>query len=132
MYYLRVSLFTDGVYRDCGKPQNMAWIEATFKTSPEHERIIDQIHECFYKETGASRSGTWNPHISLAYDNEDCPISNEYLGTLIERFPSLAFPRKIQSISLWNLNGTMNQWCLLDRIPLVGPSSIIVSDEESR
>ena len=109
----------------------MAWIEATFKTSPEHERIMDEIFQCFYKGTNKVRSGTWHPHVSFAYDNEDCPISKEYLRTLVERFPTLAFPRKVQSISLWDLNGTIDQWTLLDRVPLNLQSSSIVSDEES-
>ena len=97
---------------------NMAWIEASFETSNEHEKLLDQMHENFYKGTGKQRSGPWSPHISLAYDNEECPISNEYLASLVERHPTLALPRKVEALSLWNLNGRINEWSLVDRIQL--------------
>ena len=97
---------------------NMAWIEASFETSNEHEKLLDQMHENFYKGTGKQRSGPWSPHISLAYDNEECPISNKYLASLVERHPTLALHRKVEALSLWNLNGRINEWSLVDRIQL--------------
>eukprot|EP00429_Kryptoperidinium_foliaceum_P038562 CAMPEP_0176178206 /NCGR_PEP_ID=MMETSP0120_2-20121206/91311_1 /TAXON_ID=160619 /ORGANISM="Kryptoperidinium foliaceum, Strain CCMP 1326" /LENGTH=249 /DNA_ID=CAMNT_0017516355 /DNA_START=13 /DNA_END=762 /DNA_ORIENTATION=- len=116
-----------------GGLMNMAWMEATFKTSDEHERLIDHMFDCFFKGTGDVRQSKWAPHISLAYDNEDCPIPKEYLYNMVERFPSLAYPRKVQSLSLWDLNGTIDQWTLLDRIPLrqSTASANVVSDVES-
>ena len=110
--------------------QNMAWIETSFKTSEEHERLINRIHQCFYKGTHKTRNGPWIPHISLAYDNEECPISQDYLNGLLIRFPTLAFPRRIRSVSLWDLNGTIDRWTLIDRACLDMSSSPIVSDEE--
>lgn len=107
----------------------MAWIEATFKTSKQHEQLLDIIHQCFYKGTDRTRNAPWVPHVSLAYDNEDCPISKEYLDTLVQRFPTLAFPRKINYISLWDLNGTIDQWTLMDRVSVQPSTSSIVSDE---
>jgi hypothetical protein len=96
----------------------MAWIETSFKTSIDLERLIDQTFECFYGENGETRNGPWSPHISLAYDNEECPIPAEYLHTLVQRFPTLTLPRKARSVSLWDLNGTIDQWKLVDRFPL--------------
>ncbi len=110
--------------------QNMAWIEASFKASKQHERLIDQIHHCFFKGTDEIRKSPWVPHISLAYNNEECPISNQYLDTLVERFPTLAFPRRIDAVSLWDLNGTIDQWTLVDRAYLEMSISSVVSDEE--
>jgi len=96
----------------------MAWMEVTFKTSQEHENLIDHLFQCFYNNTGKVRSGPWHPHLSLAYDNDDRPISQDYLKDFVERFPTLALPRKVESLSLWNLNGTIDQWSLVDRISL--------------
>lgn len=110
--------------------QSMAWIETSFKTSEEHERLIDRIHQSFYKGTQKTRNGPWSPHISLAYDNEECPISPSYLDDLLARFPTLAFPRRISSVSLWDLNGTIDRWTLIDRACLDMNTSPIVSDEE--
>lgn len=91
-------------------------MEVTFTTSQEHENCLDQVFQCFYNNTGKTRSGPWCPHLSLAYDNEDRPISHEYLEHLLKRFPTLALPRRVESLSLWNLNGTIDQWSLMDRI----------------
>jgi hypothetical protein len=110
----------------------MAWMEVSFKTSPKHEHCIDQIFQCFYNTTDKIRRGPWCPHLSLAYDNEECPISDEYLKDLIQRFPTLALPRRIQSLSLWNLNGTMDQWSMMDRLDLNSRrSSTTVSDSSN-
>ena len=117
---LRPSGFLSGVEVSGAEEggMNMAWIEASFETSTEHEKLLDQMHEIFYKGTGKQRSGPWSPHISLAYDNEECPISNKYLASLVERHPTLALPRKVEALSLWNLNGRINEWSLVDRIQL--------------
>jgi len=92
-------------------------MEVTYKTSPEHEKCIDHLFRCFYEQ---SRNGErWCPHLSLAYDNEDRPIApQEYLEDLVKQFPTLYTLRRVESLSLWNLNGTMDQWSFVDRIRL--------------
>jgi len=66
--------------------QDMAWAEVSLATSPEHEALIDALHELFYrrpafssspslgeekKEEYAPRSEPWVPHLSLCYDNPE-------------------------------------------------------------
>lgn len=70
----------------------MAWAEVTLATSPEHEMIINALHELFYrrstltgedttttsssdneekKEEYLPRSTPWVPHLSICYDNPE-------------------------------------------------------------
>jgi hypothetical protein len=69
----------------------MAWAEVSFATTPEHETLIETLHELFYrplanstnleadsyhageekKEEYPSRSQLWAPHLSFCYDNPE-------------------------------------------------------------
>ena len=71
--------------------QDMAWAEVSLATTPEHETLIDALHELFYrplanstnieavsyhggeekKDDYPSRSQLWAPHLSFCYDNPE-------------------------------------------------------------
>ena len=108
----------------------MSWIELSYFSSPEHQVLIDRIHDSFRDAEHQSnttsisgqrkkrkRSSRWSPHVSIAYDNPwPTPIPDEYLLNLIDQYPKLTMDRRITGISLWKTAGTMSDWKLLDRI----------------
>jgi hypothetical protein len=96
----------------------MAWIEITFKTSEEHEALLDLVHKCFHRDSDILRVEPWSPHISLAYDNPEFRISEEYLLSIVERFPTLERRRRIEAISLWRTSETIDKWERLDWVSL--------------
>ena len=85
----------------------MAWAEVSFATSPEHETLINSLHELFYnrpssslasivssslddvkeekKEEYVPRSTPWVPHLSLCYDNPE-NLGHTISRALIEQF----------------------------------------------
>lgn len=104
-----------------GEDMDIAWSELTLKTNEHHEKLVDTVYSIFYK--GDKRtSRPWKPHLSLAYDNptEDTPITIDSTMDLLQMFPSLIQQRerKIHSISLWDTNGTIQEWKCLERISL--------------
>jgi hypothetical protein len=94
--------------------QDMAWAEISFATSPEHERLVDALHDIFYrpalanstymesasdfdceekKEDYPYRSQLWAPHLSLCYDNPEgfgCTLSRSLFEQFLkEKCPTL-------------------------------------------
>jgi hypothetical protein len=73
-----------------GGEMDMAWAEISFATSPEHETLVSDLYNIFYRrdakrlsaanasetEEGGEqeyppRSHTWVPHLSICYDNPE-------------------------------------------------------------
>lgn len=73
-----------------GGEMDMAWAEISFATSPEHESLISDLYNIFYrrdamrlsaanasvteeggKEEYPPRSNSWVPHLSICYDNPE-------------------------------------------------------------
>jgi len=112
------SIVTDIELDGVGSGQmDMAWSDISFATSVEHENLIDRMHEAFdYPRTRKS----WNPHVSLAYDNpENTALSLQYTASLIADKPSLLKnDRRVKGISLWNTRGKLADWRCMDRFDL--------------
>jgi len=106
-----------------GGLMDLIWSEVTFKSSEEHEAHLDILYKEFFDSdpNPVCRSKMWRPHISLAYDNLDTEshssdLNLSYTYSLIQKYPSLLLgEREIEGISLWNTNGKMKEWKLLDR-----------------
>lgn len=126
-----------------GGSMDMAWAEVSLATSPEHEALINALHELFYhrssssspfneekKEEYAPRSNSWMPHLSLCYDNPDGfgpNLSRAGIEAFMrEKCPTLEnvldntgsgikFERAVSGISLWRTAGRMDEWKCLDR-----------------
>jgi hypothetical protein len=101
--------------------KTMAWIEISLATSPEHETLIDAVHDVFFD---APRAGPWTPHLSLAYDNFDAgstPLNAMAAYHVVGAFPSLlSVPsRKVTALQLWSTYGTLDRWKCIDVIPLL-------------
>eukprot|EP00984_Skeletonema_dohrnii_P003196 scaffold1065_cov114-Skeletonema_dohrnii-CCMP3373.AAC.5 len=80
-----------------GGEMDMAWTEISFATSPEHESLISELYDIFYrrdttrlaaanasltdekKEEYPPRTQPWVPHLSICYDNP------EGFGTILTR-----------------------------------------------
>ena len=102
-----------------GGEMDMAWMAATFHTSKEHEEFLDMLYHIFYNDNDESQRSSrspWDPHISLAYDNETSPIPGEVFLDVIQKFPTLQKNRAITGISLWDTSGTIDSWKCLDRV----------------
>jgi hypothetical protein len=94
----------------------MAWMEVTYETSAEHEKLLDRVRDCFIDRKEAPVREPWAPHASLAYANPESPMSLELLEDLLVRFPTLKRTRRIVGVSLWSTQGTIDQWKCLDQI----------------
>lgn len=92
--------------------QDMAWAEVSLATSPEHEELLDALHELYYRPSVAKsaptndstveekrvdyapRSNPWMPHLSLCYDNPeqiDITLSRPSIEEFIQKqCPTLA------------------------------------------
>ncbi len=92
----------------------------TFATSDYHEKMLENVYSIF--QLPRSSNQRWKPHLSLAYDNplEDTPVTIARTLELVNSYPTLLTvpQRKIQGISLWDTNGTLDEWKCLDRILL--------------
>lgn len=97
--------------------QDMSWMEISYKTSKEHEQLINLAHDCFHFDTTIVRQNSWAPHISIAYDNPETPISKEFLTSLMAQYPTLQRQRRLKALSLWRTEGTIDQWECLESIP---------------
>lgn len=96
---------------------SMAWMEISYKTSVEQERLVDAAYEIFHPHGIAGRRGqSWSPHLSLCYDNpEDSQFHLMGAFHIVSRFPSLLNSKIPRGISLWNTAGTMEEWICMDR-----------------
>eukprot|EP00986_Skeletonema_menzelii_P000498 scaffold150_cov151-Skeletonema_menzelii.AAC.1 len=73
-----------------GGEMDMAWAEISFATSPEHESLVTELYDIFYRRGDATaldaanasltdekkeeyppRTQTWVPHLSICYDNPE-------------------------------------------------------------
>lgn len=103
-----------------GENMDIAWSELTFATSDYHEKMLENVYSIF--QLPRSSNQRWKPHLSLAYDNplEDTPVTIARTLELVNSYPTLLTvpQRKIQGISLWDTNGTLDEWKCLDRILL--------------
>ena len=126
-----VGISYDGVD---GEEMDMAWMEVTLKSSPEHEKLVDKIYACLYPADDnednsvdgddvhrKTRPGPWKPHLSLAYDNPQGSAVDAILADKIfARFPSLLGrkERRVKNISLWRTEGRIWEWECLERVEL--------------
>ncbi|KAL9179069.1 hypothetical protein ACHAXT_000111 [Thalassiosira profunda] len=110
----------------CGRPGqvcDIAWSELTLASDAAHEAALDRLYGLFYGEEweasgAAARDRPWKPHNSIAYDNPETNALSlldtiTYLGgrpTLLGR------GRRVEAMSLWNTEGTMEEWECLDRV----------------
>ena len=98
-----------------GGTMDMAWSEISYKTSDEHEAQLDILDDIFFSGKSFNRP-KWLPHLSLAYDNpEESVLSLSHTASIIAKNPSLNERRKVVSMSIWDTNGKMSDWTLLDR-----------------
>ena len=92
----------------------------TFATTDHHEQMLDGVHSIFQLPRPSNQR--WKPHLSLAYDNPliDTPVTIAKTLDIVNTYPTLLTvpQRKIIGVSLWDTNGTMNEWKCLDRILL--------------
>lgn len=80
-----------------GGTMDMAWAEITLKTSPEHESLLDRIHDLLGRtrdeeETNKHppRRAAWVPHLSIAYDNPEVKLCRQkFIQFIEERCPTL-------------------------------------------
>jgi len=97
----------------------VAWVELTLATNPAHEDALDTLYNSFYPE-GSSRPtrGAWDPHTSIVYDNrENTTMTLSSVMECIMKYPTiLSKKRRVEAISLWDTNGTMQEWKCLDRV----------------
>jgi len=107
-----------------GEEMDMAWAEITLASSPEHENLVDKVHDCFYGVDNCDpaedkeRVGPWKPHVSLAYDNpEGSALDDLSADKIFATHPTLLGRKKrdVLAISLWSTEGTINQWKKLER-----------------
>ncbi len=125
-----------------GGEMDMAWAEISFSTSPEHESLVSELYDIFYrrdattlaaanrKEEFPPRSQPWVPHLSICYDNPSgfgsVLTRQSFEDFLRNKCPTLAaaaesndttvkFVRAVSGISLWKTAGTMADWKCLDR-----------------
>jgi len=104
-----------------GQVCSIAWCELTLSTNDQHEEALDKLYSIFYEDTpnpSSLRHRPWKPHNSLAYDNpEDNALSLEDVIGYVALHPSLITKeRRVEAISLWDMNGKMGQWKCLDRV----------------
>ena len=100
-----------------GQVCSIAWAELTLKSNEKHEVAMDAISKLFEVQ----RDGTqWTPHISLAYDNpEDSVLELTDIIMCAAMMPSLMQKsRRVKAVSLWNTEGKLGDWQLLDRVHL--------------
>ena len=97
----------------------MAWAEVTYKSSPDHESMVDHVYTTFY-DISTKRQWLWTPHLSLVYDNPEAKrINIDMLSFLSGVVPSLLCKkRKIVAISLWSTIGKLNEWKCIDRLEM--------------
>jgi len=115
-----------GIVQDiavCGRPGqvcDIAWAELTMPSNKDQEDALDLLYEVFYPDesTRPTRHRPWKPHNSIAYDNPENTVLT--LGSIIEcvmNYPTLlSEKRNVEAISLWDMNGTMQEWKCLDRV----------------
>ena len=95
----------------------MAWAEVTYKTSLDHESMVDQVFLTFF-DVSTKRQWLWAPHLSLVYDDpEKKRIKDDMLSLLSGVVPSLLCKkRNVVAISLWDTSGKLNEWKCMDRL----------------
>ncbi len=123
-----------------GGEMDMAWAEISFATSPEHESLVSELYDIFYrrdatrlddttnvssidekKEDYPPRSQPWVPHLSICYDNPEgfstVLTRQSFEDFLRDKCPTLAVKKDyaVSGISLWKTAGTMAEWKCLDR-----------------
>mmetsp|Transcript_27988 Transcript_27988/g.62658 ORF Transcript_27988/g.62658 Transcript_27988/m.62658 type:complete len:329 (+) Transcript_27988:86-1072(+) len=116
-----------------GGTMDMSWAEITMRTSPEHEALLDRIHDLFQGtsrdvETNKHppRRAAWVPHLSICYDNPEVKLCHKkFIKFIEERCPTLRgavdesdqssvkFSRRVKGLSLWKTTGTMSEWICL-------------------
>lgn len=108
-----------------GQVCSIAWCELTLASSDEHEEAMDKLYSIFYGEDGeegntknVTRQRPWKPHNSIAYDNpEDPAFSLGDFISYVSMHPTLVSrERRVEAISLWDMNGKMGDWKCLDRV----------------
>jgi len=102
-----------------GEVMSMAWAELTLATNPAHEDALDTLYNLFYpEESSRPNRGPWKPHTSIVYDNpENTTMSLLSVMECIMKYPTiLSKKRRVEAISLWDTNGTMQEWKCLERV----------------
>lgn len=107
-----------------GQVCTIAWSELTLATDARHEAALDELYRVFFgpsSSIGASepqRCRPWKPHNSIAYDNpEDNALSLSDTVLYMSQHPTLlSEKRRVEAISLWSTEGTMEEWKCLDRV----------------
>lgn len=92
---------------------DMVWAEITLKPTPEHIDLRSSLILKFCADVeNAPDTSSWHPHMSIAYDIPDgasrltLPVTFEH----IRDRPTLLESRKIERLSLWDMNGSIDQW----------------------
>ena len=99
----------------------IAWNELTFATDERQESALDELYDIFFGPEGRdTRMRPWDPHNSLAYDNlETNTLSLLDTVTYAIQNPSLlGKERRVEAISLWSNEGTLEEWKCIDRVSL--------------
>lgn len=104
-----------------GQVCDVAWAELTMSSNHEHEDALDALYKVFYPEelSRPSRDRPWKPHNSIVYDNPENSSCLSLLSVMecIMKYPTLLSKRRnVEAISLWDTNGTMQEWKCLERV----------------
>ena len=127
-----------------GGLMDMAWAEISFASTPEHEALIDDLYNIFYRRDATrqavitsvteEKKQNWAPHLSICYDNPEgfgsILTRQSFHDFLKSKCPTLAvaadsseetvkFTRAVSGISLWKTFGVMADWKCLDRFEFV-------------
>ena len=108
---------------------DMVWAELGIKKEWKHTEIVEIAERLFVFgaqssspfDCAAKRASLWRPHLSLAYDNVKDPCLN--LGRVLEAVGEVGKTlvegeRKVKGMSLWNMNGRMEEWKCIDRFKI--------------
>jgi hypothetical protein len=100
----------------------MVWAELSIRPTPQHRDVVALAAEVFGTGTqeGGNIASEWRPHLSLAYDNiEGSDLDLKSVLEVCSDYPSLVGEeRKVKGFSLWDMNGKLDEWRMVDRFEL--------------
>jgi hypothetical protein len=114
-----------------GQDMDMTWMEITYANHEGHQANVNLVRDIMTPVKTVSSTTTtvaddnavlpppWSPHLSIFYENPSPILDTTFADAIIAKFPTLLLPRRPIAMSLWSTKGTMSEWKLIDRFPLV-------------